>query len=115
MTEYVSINTSVAEILSAANGLVVLGGDHATTMTALTGNITTSEGTSVWGSDEFAEKFLKNYHGDTNASESIKGLGSGAHSIGAISQTIGNNVVTSMFSYSDTDTANSSDIDGTAV
>jgi hypothetical protein len=116
MTEYVSIKTSIPEILSAANGLVFKGLDMQEAMSPLIAHITSLENASTWGQDDYASKFLKNYNGDdpkNPVSASIQGLGSGTDSLGASSEAIGNNVVTSMFGYSDTDDSSASGIDAT--
>ncbi len=115
MSEYVSINTSIPEILSAANDLVLKGAELQSAMAPLLADITRSEGTAIWGNDEFSGKFLGNYHGDDNTSESVKTLMDGSKSIGATTQNIGNVVVNTMFNYADTDAGSASDIDGTAA
>jgi len=116
MSEYVKINTSIPEILGAANDLVSKGSDMESAMSPLISAIEAKEGTSVWGGDEFATKFLANYYGDgdKHMNDVVKDMAHGKDSVGSVAQTIGGIVVNAMFDYSDTDTGASTDIDATA-
>jgi hypothetical protein len=115
MSEYVRINTSIPEILAAANDIVSEGSDMETKMSPLISAITAHEGTPVWGNDEFSTKFLANYHGDgdKHMSDVVKDMAQGDNSVGSVAQTIGGIVVNAMFNYSDSDTGASKDIDAT--
>lgn len=114
-SDYVDIRTSPVDILSAANNLVSMGGELETDMTGLVGDIESQEGTSTWGSDDFATKFLDGYHkvpdgADKPVAEATKDLGRGKHSIGTQAQDLGNFVANAMLNISDQDEGSGSEI-----
>lgn len=118
MSEYVSIKTSLGELLSAATGLITRGAEMDSAMPSLIAKITSSEGPQTWGGDDFADKFTKNYQAPPEdgdgpaANESVKGIGAGKNGLGASAQHLGNAASSALINYTDVDTSSGQDIDG---
>lgn len=125
-SQYVDIKSGVADILTAATGIVAMGQTLDGDMSGIIEYISAAEGEKTWGGDEYAKSFLDNgkggYHhvgdGGLPMAEAVKQLGSSGDknrpSLGTTAQDVGNTVINAMMSYAGTDDESASDIGSVA-
>jgi hypothetical protein len=116
-SNFVQINSSVADLLSAAGDLVIQGESLSNDMASLLGTVDGLEGPHAWGGDDFGNKFLDNgeggYHfpvketGQVTA-DAVKGMtrydGKGNdNTLGGSLATLGNSLSSGLLDGSDTD------------
>lgn len=118
MADYVEIRTSVADLLSTANGLRLKGEELTSAMRTAIGRVEMLDGPATFPPDEFTNEFTKQYYkavpasdGGTTAQnvavrDSAKMLGTGMINLGQF-------VADAMWSYQATDDDSGRDLDTT--
>jgi hypothetical protein len=116
MSEYVQIGTSIADIISIANGLKTQGEALTGAMRTSIANIEAAErDPETFPHDEFTDRFLDNYHkliptGDGSTLEANQAIKQSAAGLGAAMTSMAEYVANAMWTYQGQDDDNAGQI-----